>query len=360
MNALRDIKGFGQRIWLDNLSHTLLKEGTLQQMIDEDGLAGVTSNPSIFLKAIKESPYYQAELAHLKADPNLTAEQRYERLAIADIQAACDLFIPLFEASGGDDGYVSLEVSPFLAHDEPSTIAAAHRLRDAVNRPNVLIKVPATPAGVSAIERLVGDGVNINVTLIFSVQQYQAVAQAYLAGARRLVATGGDAARLKSVASIFLSRVDTLVDRQLEAIGTASALALRGTAAITLAQLAYAVYQRLFHGTAYADLSAAKVRPQWPLWASTGTKNPAYSDVVYIQQLIGAETVNTAPDSTLAAFRDHGQAADMLGAGPAEAEQNAARLAAIGIDLEAVGETLRDDGVRLFEDSYRQLLEWTT
>lgn len=355
MNPLLAIRQHGQHIWLDNLSRTLLREGGLQRLIAEDGVSGVTSNPSIFHKAVAESPYYQDDLARLKGE-NLTAEARYEALVAPDIRAACDLLFPVFEATDGVSGYVSLEISPCLSHDEAGSVAAARRLRSLIGRENLLIKIPATPAGIRAFERLTAEGVNVNVTLMFSVAHEDAVAHAYISGAQKFVESGGDPRRLKSVASIFLSRVDTLVDRKLDAIGTPQAVALRGRSAVAMARLAYLRYQALFHGEEFAGLACAGVRPQYPLWASTGTKNPAYSDVLYVEPLIGPETVNTLPDATLAAFRDHGKVARTLDIGVEEASQQIAALAALGIDLDGAGEQLQEEGIKLFAEAYDRLL----
>lgn len=356
MNPLLEAKRLGQSIWLDNLSRALLREGGLQRLIEDDGLSGVTSNPSIFHKAVSAGAHYRDDLARLKAG-DLAAEQRYEALVIPDIQAACDLLRPTYDVSRGDDGYVSLEVSPQLAYDEEATVQSAVRLRRAVARDNLLIKVPATPPGVRAFERLIAQGVNINVTLLFSLAHVEQVAQAYIRGLRRWLGNGGDARTIKAVASLFLSRVDTLVDRRLEAIGTADARRLRGRTGVALAKLAYRRYRELFHGPAFAALAAAGVRPQYLLWGSTGTKNPAYSDVLYVEPLIGPETVNTLPDATLAAFRAHGKAAPTLEQGVDEAQAHFLALEKIGIDPHAAGEALQAEGVRLFDAAYTQLLE---
>lgn len=355
MNPLLELRALGQRVWLDNLSRTLLSEGVLRRLIEEDGLAGVTSNPTIFLKAMSESPYYRDDLARLRRDASLTPEQRYERLAIPDIQAACDLLRPMYEESAGEDGYVSLEVSPALAYDPANTIAAAKRLRASVGRDNLLIKVPGTQAGLVAIEELIAAGVPVNVTLMFSLTHVRSVAQAYQRGIRRRIESGGDARRVKSVASLFLSRVDTLVDKRLEAIG-GEALQLRGKSGIALAKLAYQEYKKLFKAAEFAPLARRGARPQYLLWASTGTKNPAYSDVMYVEPLIGPETINTLPDATLAAFRDHGRAALTLERDLDGAQRQFEALARLGIDMDEVGETLQKEGVKLFEQSFDQLL----
>jgi transaldolase len=356
MNALQEVKRLGQSLWLDNLTRTLLQNEGLRQLIEQDGISGVTSNPSILHKAVSGSSAYAAELASLRAG-DLSVEQRYERLVIPDIQAACELLQPVHTASGGDDGYVSLEVSPRLADDESATVQDAVRLHAMVNRRNLLIKVPATPAGVHAFERLIGNGINVNVTLMFSLSHVIAVAQAYMRGLQRWLDRGGDPRHPKAVASLFLSRVDTLVDQRLEALNSNEARALRGKTAIALAKLAYQQYRDLFQQASFADLRRQGARPQYLLWASTGTKNPAYRDVQYVEPLIGPETINTLPDATLAAFRDHGRARATLEEGVDAAEAQFLVLEKLGIDLPAVGETLQRQGVELFDTAYTQLLE---
>jgi transaldolase len=354
MNPLLQLHKLGQRMWLDNLSRTLLREDGLKRLVDEDGLAGVTSNPTIFYKAMSESPYYRDDLAALRGNANLSPEDRYERLAVLDIQAACDLLRPLYDRTGGEDGYVSLEVSPALANDTVRTVAAARRLRAMVDRDNVLIKVPATPAGILAIEELIGQGMSINVTLMFSLEHVQQVARAYIHGLEHWTGNGGDARGVKSVASLFLSRVDTLVDKKIETVGGASAL--RGKAGVALAKLAYVEYKKTFRGEQFAKLAARGARPQYLLWASTGTKNPAYSDVLYVEPLIGLETINTLPDATLAAFRDHGRTAATLEQDVEAAQGHFDALARAGIDMRQVGETLQVEGVKLFTQSFDELL----
>lgn len=355
MNPLLQLHGLGQRVWLDNLSRTLLREGGLKRLIDEDGLAGVTSNPTIFHKAMSTSPYYRDDLAALKGDARLSPEERYERLAIPDIQAACDLMRPLYDRTRGEDGYVSLEVSPALANDAERTVTAARRLRVAVGRDNVLIKVPATPAGIRAIETLIGEGLSINVTLMFSLAHVHEVAQAYIRGLLHWTEGGGDARRVKSVASLFLSRVDTLVDKKLATIG-GDAPALRGKAGVALAKLAYRQYRGTFKSARFAKLAERGARPQHLLWASTGTKNPEYSDVLYVEPLIGPETINTLPDATLAAFRDHGRVGSTLEQDVEPAQRHFDALGHLGIDMREVGETLQLEGVKLFSQSFDELL----
>ena len=355
MNPLQQTKQIGQSLWLDNLSRTLIREGGLQRLISEDGISGVTSNPAIFFKAISDSPYYHDDVARLKA-LKMPAEPLYEALVIPDIQAACDLMRPEYERTRGRDGYVSLEVSPALAHDAAGTVAAGLRLKAAVQRKNLLIKVPATAAGIKAIEELVAQGCSVNVTLMFSLAHVNAVAQAYVRGLQRLVDGGGDPRPVKSVASLFLSRVDTLVDKQLDAIG-GEALALRGKAGVALAKLAYREYQKTFQSGAFGKLAARGAQPQFMLWASTGTKNPAYRDVMYVESLIGTDTINTVPDATLAAFRNHGKAASTLDSGLNDAQAAFEALAKAGIDMHQVGETLQVEGVKLFEQAFEQLLK---
>ncbi len=354
-NPLLALKALGQHIWLDNLSRTLLREGGLQRLIDEDGVDGVTSNPAIFEKAIAGSPCYRDDLERLRG-AGLNAEACYESLVIADIQAACALLQPVYANSLGETGYVSLEVSPELAHDAAATVAAAHRLRQAVGRANVLIKVPGTPSGIGAFEQLTAAGLRVNVTLIFSLAQYAAVAQAYLRGAQAWLDGGGIPEQLRSVASIFLSRVDTAVDQRLDALGTAGAKRLRGQAGVALARTCYQRYREIFHGPDFAPLRAAGVRPQTLLWASTGSKNPAYSDVLYVEALIGPESINTLPDATLAAFRDHGRAAAHLTDGLEDAHAHMHALKALGIDPAELGERLQFDGVRLFAEAYQKIM----
>ena len=353
MNALQQTKQLGQSIWLDNLSRTLIREGGLQKLIAGDGVSGVTSNPAIFFNAISKSPYYKDDVARLKA-ANTPAEPLYEALVIPDIQAACDLMLPEYQRTQGRDGYVSLEVSPALAHDAAGTVAAGLRLKAAVNRKNLLIKVPATTAGLTAIEELIAQGCSVNVTLMFSLTHVDQVANAYITGLERLAKAGGNLGAVKSVASLFLSRVDTLVDKQLEAAGNK---ALQGKAGVALARLAYAAYQKTFQSTRFDALANQGAMPQTMLWASTGAKNPAYSDVLYVENLIGPDTINTVPDATLAAFRDHGKAANTLTVGAVDAQAQFDALAMAGIDMHAVGNQLQSEGVNLFEQAFDDLLK---
>ena len=355
-NPLLTLHTLGQRVWLDNLSRTLLSDGTLARLVAEDGLAGVTSNPTIFFKAISESPHYRDELTALSRKEGLSPERRYELLAVRDIQTACDLFHPLYVRTDGEDGYVSLEVSPTLAYDTRATVEEGLRLKAEVNRGNLLIKVPATKPGLKAIEELIGQGCSVNVTLMFSLDHVRDVSHAYMKGMEQwLGRSGADPRPVKSVASLFLSRVDTYVDKKLEAIG-GDALRMRGHAGVALAKLAYEEYRQVFGGPLFAPLAAKGVRRQYLLWASTGTKNPDYSDVMYVEQLIGPETINTLPDATLAAFRDHGRAAPTLTDGIDLAREVFADLARNGILMGDVGDELQTQGVKQFQESFESLL----
>lgn len=354
MSRLKALRKLGQSIWLDYVQRSLITSGELGRLVEEDGLCGVTSNPTIFEKAIAGSQDYDDELHAILTD-NPRAEPRtlYELSAIRDIQMAADVLKSVYDDTGGADGFVSLEVSPHLARDTDATLAEVRRLWRAVARPNVMIKVPATPQGVPAVEALIAEGININITLMFSLGHYEAVAQAYLSGLARSAAPE----RVASVASFFVSRVDTVVDRELEAIGTPQALALRGQGAIANARLVYRRFREIFYGERFSRLRRQGARVQRPLWASTGTKNPAYSDVLYVEGLIGPDTVNTLPPATLDAFRDHGQASRAtVSESWDEAESCLAELQELGIDLVAVTEKLQTDGVAAFAASYDQLL----
>jgi transaldolase len=363
MNRLQQLQAFGQSFWLDSLGRGLLRSGELARWIREDGLRGVTSNPAIFEKSIGGSRDYDEALARL-APSAADAKALYERLAIQDVQEAADLLRPLHEQSEGLDGFVSLEVSPTLAHDLQGTLAEARRLWAEVDRPNLMVKVPATREGIPAIEHLSAEGVNVNVTLLFSVAAYEQVAEAHLAGLETRAARGGDVRRVASVASFFVSRVDTAVDALLEARlrdgrgpGSVEPLRLlRGRAAVANARVAYASWQELVSGARWRSVAARGARPQRLLWASTGTKNPAYRDVVYVEELVGRDTVNTMPPATAAAFRDHGQAVESLAGRAGEARDVLQALAAAGIPLERVADRLLEDGVKLFADAFDELL----
>lgn len=354
MSRLKALKEFGQSIWLDYVQRSLITSGELRRLVEEDGLCGVTSNPTIFDKAITSSHDYDEQLTSmLAANPRTDPRTLYELLAIRDIQMAADVLNPVYEESGGADGFVSLEVSPHLAHDTEGTLAEVRRLWRAVARPNAMIKVPATPQGIPAVETLIGESININITLMFSLSHYEAVAGAYINGLARCA----HPERVASVASFFVSRVDTVVDRALEAIGTAQASALRGRIAIANSKLVYRRFREIFHGEPFAKLRYKGARVQRPLWASTGTKNPAYSDVLYVDELIGPDTVNTLPPATLEAFREHGAARGAtVEEGWSQAESNLEDLKRLGVDLASITEKLQIDGVAAFAASYDQLL----
>jgi transaldolase len=356
MNIPQQVAALGQSLWLDNLSRSLIHDGVLARHIAEHAVTGVTSNPSIFQNALASSPYYAGDLARLKgAETDL--ERRYEALAIPDIQAACELLDPVYERSGGQDGYVSLEVAPRWANDAFKTVEEAQRLAAAVSRRNLLVKVPGTPAGVQAFEALTALGINVNVTLLFSLAQTQAIFDAYIRGLSARVRAGIDLHKSRAVASLFLSRVDTLVDTQLDAIGTQTALAMRGKAAVAMAKLAYQAYLATFRGPAFAALAQQGATPQTLLWASTGVKNPAYRDLLYVEPLIGPETINTLPDKTLAALIEHGEVTARVAEGVDEARAQFDDLARLGIDMEHVGLRLQKDGVDLFETAFGKLLQ---
>ena len=351
MTKLRELAELGQAIWLDYISRSLLTSGELQELVDQ-GLRGVTSNPSIFEKAIAGSDDYDEDLNRLVRDGGSVA-QIYEDLAMADIRSAADILRPVYEKSGGADGYVSLEVNPALAHDTGATIAEARRLFASLERPNVLIKVPATPAGIPAIETLIGEGVNVNVTLIFSLEQYEAVATAYIAGLEKLALAGGDVGRVASVASFFISRVDTVVDKALEEIGNTE---IQGKIAIDNAKIAYSRFREIFSSERWQKLATESARVQRPLWASTSSKNPAYPDTLYVDNLIGPDTVNTLPPATLDDFLDHGKVATTVETDVDGARIRMAELAERGIDLDAITSKVLNEGVAAFAKSFEGLM----
>ena len=349
MNPLLGLNQCGQFVWLDHISRSLIKGGELQRLIDEDGLGGVTSNPTIFEKAIAGSTDYDAGLHRaLDAERNISNRALAERLIVEDIQMAADVLRPVYDHSDGANGFVSLEVSPGSAHDTDATLAEARHLWHVAARPNVMIKVPATRAGVPAVEVLTAEGVNVNITLMFSLEHYEAVAQAYLRGIQR----HPEPHRVTSVASLFVSRLDAAADRLLEKIGSPDALALRGRLAIANARRVYRRFRELFDGEPFAALKRRGARVQRPLWASTGTKNALYSDVLYIEALIGPDTITTVPPATLDAFRDHGRVRVTLGTEDQEAEALLATAAALGLDVHAITEQLQADGLEAFASSF--------
>ncbi len=343
------IKQHGQKIWLDNISREFLASGSLNKMIKEDGIAGLTSNPAIFFKAISADKEYHKQLEELKKS-GLSPLERYERIVVEDIIEACKIMLPLYQETNGEDGYVSLEVSPELCHDADGTITNALTLWNTISYPNLMIKVPATKAGVKAFEELVIKGVNVNITLLFSLAQVNAIWDAYLRGLTYRINHNLPIDKIKTVASFFISRVDSAVDNLLPSH-------LQGKTAINLAKAAYLDYQGIFHGEKFRQLKAKGAKPQYLLWASTGTKNKNYSDVLYIEELIGQETINTAPDATLDAFRDHGIAEPRLTNNLESAPQLLNEVEAHGINLSELGEKLQNDGLKLFNEAFSQLLD---
>ncbi len=357
MTRLHDLYAQGQSPWLDNLRRDWLTGGTLAGLVAQ-GVRGVTSNPTIFAKAIAGEADYDEQFASLV--PTHTVEAAYWELVVRDIEDALAVLRPVHEESDGADGFVSLEVAPSLAHDTGGTVAAARSLHERIDQPNLLVKVPATRAGVPAIRTMIGEGRSINVTLIFGLDRYDEVMAAYLGGLEDHLAAGAtDLSGVHSVASFFVSRVDTEVDRRLEdlAQGDAAVLGLRGRAAVAQAQEAYQHFRRTFSGPRWEALAARGARVQRPLWASTSTKNPAYPDLLYVDTLIGPDTVNTMPDQTLDAVLDHGMIARTVDADPGEAAATLAELARVGIDMDDVAATLEDEGVHSFAKSFDELLQ---
>ena len=364
-NPLKDLLKYGQSVWLDYIRRDLLTSGELKRLIEEDGLRGMTSNPAIFEKAIADSTLYADILQSLRTRTDLDAKARYEILAIRDIQDAADFLRPVYDSSKRRDGYVSLEVSPYLARDTQGTIAEARRLWKTVARENVMIKVPGTTEGIPAFQQLISEGININVTLLFSREVYKRVAEAYIGGLEQLAARGGDVSRIASVASFFISRIDNSVDaivgqrlkaskdpREQEQLKS-----LLGKVAIANGKQTYVSYQKIFSGDRWKNLAAKGAQTQRVLWASTSTKNPAYSDVLYVEELIGQDTVNTIPPATLDAFRDHGHPRTSLTENVEAADRTMETLAQLGISMKEVTDKLTDDGVRLFAEAFDKLLK---
>jgi transaldolase len=351
MSILKDLSDLGQSIWYDYIRRFFISSGELKTLIEE-GLYGVTSNPSIFEKAINGSSDYDEAIRRL-VDMEKSVEQIYEELVLEDISRAADLLQPVYESTQGVDGYVSLEVSPTLAHYTKGTIAEARRLFKVLARPNVMIKVPATVAGIPAIEELIASGININVTLIFNLDHYRSVAEAYLKGLERRLADHGDISKVASVASFFISRVDTAVDQVLTSLENKD---LQGKIAIANAKIAYHTFRQIFSGPRWEKLAALGAHVQRPLWASTGAKNPGYPDTLYVDQLIGPDTVNTVPPATLNAFRDHGSVAHTLTEEIEEAEAQLAQLEDLGIDLKSITQKLQEEGLQSFADSFKTIM----
>ena len=363
-NPLRTLLECGQSVWLDYIRRDLITSGKLKRLIEEDGLRGMTSNPAIFEKAIAESSDYDGILKELASRPELDATARFEQIAIRDIQDAADLLRPVYESSKFRDGFVSLEVSPYLAHKTQETMEEARRLWKAVKRDNVMIKVPGTAEGLPAIRQLIGEGININITLLFAQEVYEKVAEAYLDGLEDLQTRGANLKKMASVASFFISRIDTLVDSLLNDrlkkttdSGQQSLLkSLLGKVAIANGKLTYQRYRGIFSGPRWEPLAAKGAHTQRVLWASTSTKNPNYRDVMYVEELIGPDTVDTIPPATLEAFRDHGRVRESLTEDIPGAQKTMADLAQAGISMKEVTDKLTDDGVKLFADAFDKLL----
>jgi len=352
MDSLQELRQLGQSIWLDYIRRDLITSGGLKRSIQEDGVSGITSNPTIFAKALSEDSDYDSVIAQiLRESPELDSPALFEKIEIEDLRMAADALCSVYDQSNGDDGFVSIEVSPKIAYDPDQSVSEARRLWAEVARPNLMVKIPATHEGLPAIEQLISEGINVNVTLMFSVSQYAAVAEAYLRGIER----APDPKRVRSVASFFVSRVDTAVDKALEEVGTGEALELRGKTGIANAKLAYRRFRAVFSGPRFETLKSRGVHLQKPLWAST--KNKAYSDVMYIEGLIGPDTINSMPPETLEAFRDHGRAKVTLGEGEDEAGEIVGKLVRMGIILKSIGQELTDEGVDKFAKSYDELIQ---
>ena len=357
MNPLKQLEACGQSPWLDYLKRSLIEGGELGTLIERDGLKGVTSNPSIFQKAIGETDEYAEEIERFETQASDDVPAIYEHLAIADIRAAAEVLLPVYEQTKRRDGYISLECSPYLADDTEATMEEALRLWAAVDRPNLMVKVPATQAGIPAIRRLIGRGLNINITLLFSIDVYEQVVEAYISGLEDLTRAGGDVSKVGSVASFFVSRIDSAIDKRLDKLGDGQlASRLSGKVAIANAKIAYARYKALFSGPRWRSLASAGAQTQRLLWASTSVKSPAYKDTMYVEALIGRDTVDTIPPATMDAFRDHGEAnPDTIEFDVAGARAILAELERHGISLQDVTDELVTDGVKQFADAFDKL-----
>jgi transaldolase len=364
INSLLQLKALGQSIWLDDIDRGQLRSGLFGRLIDEDGLSGATGNPTIFEHSITHSSTYDEQMQHLLRE-NKSSQEIYEALAMTDVRMVADLLHPTYDRTGGQDGFVSIEVSPYLAHDTQATLVEVRRFWQTIDRPNLMVKIPSTPAGVPAIRQALAEGININITLIFSIENYGQVAEAYLSALEERSAKGQDISRIASVASFFVSRVDVLVDKLLEdKIKTLSdsteqqrLKALQGKIAIANARLAYQEFKRLFGGPRFSALKPRGARVQRPLWASTGAKNPAYRDVMYVEELIGPDTVNTMPLTTIESFHDHGQVRLSIEDQLPEAKAQLVALAGVGIHYDEVTRQLQEEGVQKFADSFHKLFQ---
>jgi transaldolase len=362
INPLLELQTLGQSVWLDDIDREQLRSGLFERLIDEDGLSGATGNPTIFEHAITHSSTYDEQMQHLLREGK-SSQQIYEALAMSDVQTVADLLRPTYERSGGQDGFVSIEVSPYLAHDTQGTLTEVRRFWQSIQRPNLMVKIPSTPAGVPAIRQALSEGININITLIFSLDNYRQVVDAYLSALEERITRGQDIGRMASVASFFVSRVDVLVDKLLEDKIKATSQSgeqqhlrvLQGKTAIANARLAYQEFIRLFSGPRFAFLKQQGARVQRPLWASTSTKNPAYRDVLYVEELIGPNTVNTMPLTTIERFREHGNVQLTIEDQLKEAQAELAALADVGIHYDEVTRQLQEEGVQKFIDSFQKL-----
>ena len=352
-SRLHEVAKLGQSVWIDSLSREWLKTGELKRMMEEDAVTGVTSNPTIFQKAMAEGDWYDDQLRNVIAEEN-DVKEIFLQLAMSDIKEACDLFRSVWDGGDGKDGYISMEVDPNVAYDTAATIEEAARFHDWIDLPNLYVKIPATQPGLAAIEEMIARGRNINVTLIFSLERHKEVAEAYIRGLERLAEAGGDLSAVGSVASYFVSRVDTEADPRLDEAGHPE---LKGKLAVANAKLAYQNYEQIFSGPRWEALAAKGATPQWCLWASTSVKNPEYRDVLYVEELIGRGTVNTMPKETVEAFQDHGEVALTLEEGIDEAKQVFEQVAAAGVDYDDVTATLEREGVQKFIDSFSELFE---
>jgi transaldolase/glucose-6-phosphate isomerase len=353
-NPLIELEKFGQSVWLDNISRGIIKKGELERLVKEDGLKGVTSNPSIFQKAMAGGHDYDKQIQDLlKKNPDLTAGELFEELAVKDIQDGTDTLLPVYKSSSGHDGFVSIEVSPEFAYDTEATINEARRLNSKVNRPNVMVKIPATAEGMPAIRKMISEGVCINVTLIFSPSAYEDVVEAYMSGLEDRLAKGESIKNIASVASFFISRIDSAVDKELDKKGNKD---LQGKSAIANAKLVYQTAKQLFSSERFKKLEKAGAKKQRLLWASTSTKNPAYSDILYVEELIGKDTVNTLPPATLEAYKDHGKPAARIETDLDGAKLHMKKLADLSVDFEQITRKLTDDGVVLFADAFKELI----
>jgi len=354
MNPLKALQSLGQSVWLDDIHRGWLRDGTFQRWVSEDGISGVTSNPAIFAKAIRETSDYEAAIAE-GARAGLSAERLFEQMAISDVQAAADLLRATFDANAGADGMVSLEVSPHLADDTQGSIAAGRRLWKDFGRPNAMIKIPGTRAGLPAIRTLISEGINVNITLLFGLDRYREVVDAWMSGIEDRLRDGKPVAGIASVASFFLSRIDTLVDKRLETVGEKSAADLRSRAAIASARLAYEIFGKWLESARWKRLRGEGVRPQRLLWASTSTKDPALPDTYYVEALIAPQTVNTLPQKTIEAYRDHGSPAVRIHEDVEGARHTVEALQDAGIDLRTVADELERDGVKKFVEPFDEL-----